>query len=199
MELQRFTDYTGFAESRHEDFIKRVEKSDITRFRGLKYLQDLHMNAELGASPVINEEEDDGGYIDVGDIFLHLNGLTGRVEVKGNWGYEYHKATDWHTDRIFINDARLAFDSDDKYEYPLCAVMLVDMTNTGLFWVPAYYRPLWYRTEIVVNKKGVRKRYAAMSKDYLWNLFFDMDRVDPIPDKLIHIGYDKALPEMGDE
>ncbi len=118
-------------------------------------------------------------YGDDGDIVIVLSGVEKRVETKQNRGYDWHSFEQWHTRNIYIDSREHIYEK--VYPYPLCAYALVNQSNTGMFFVPAFYKEHWY---IVPDKwnKLIEKYmdYVAMDREYLQGLYFDFDGDAPI-------------------
>jgi len=167
------------------DFEDMLRDSERARFRVLDWLKEQGLDVELGDPPIDTPREPN--HIDLGDIHIHINGKTGRIESKHNRDYNYKKWQDYHTDRIFIDS--MWHIHHYPYKYPLCGYALVNQSITGLFWVPGFWKPRWFTTEDVYTEYDKKdKVFCAMSKDFLHGMYYSMEHHDKLPLDLVCIG-----------
>lgn len=173
---------------RHETFLKGLRASGPAVDKVIEYLSRLSWNVTKLAPDDYVEN-----YVERGDVGIELD-KTYMIQVKGE-KKDFHNDDLYPYPRVFIDTVNHIYEME--YPYPLCAYALVNLSLTGMYWIPSTYKPKWY----IIEKQYLKHvdyytDMVAMHTDYLVGLYIDFKH-DKISDDLIYGRvYPREMPQM---
>jgi hypothetical protein len=156
---------SGLTQKQFDDLVEGAEQSEKAV---CKFLLEQGFKAKW-----VEYSKKERKHNDRGDVHVYLP-ETGRVEVKQNHGWDYRCYDDWHTANIFIDSENHIYYKE--YPLPLCAYALVNQSNTGMFWVPYWYKEYFYTTFKLNSLTKLPWWFVVMDKEHLIepiDLYFD--------------------------
>jgi len=145
----------------HKKFLKHLDNSSDAVFIVARYLYDKGMDVRINSLKKSKKHSDWKKYKDDGDLFVYVNDVEHRIEVKG-LSCEFTNKDDWCF-RDFIVCAKHSFDLASKKP---SAYFILNKQKTHVAVVKTKYHDTWNVVSRIDHRyKNVAQKFYTCSLD----------------------------------
>lgn len=145
----------------HKKFLKHLDDSSDSVFIVARYLYDKGMDVKINSLKKAKKHSDWRKYKDDGDLFVYVNNVESRVEVKG-LSCEFTNEKDWRFPD-FIVCAKHSF--DNALKKPI-AYFILNKQRTHMAVVKTKYSDSWkVISKVDTRYQGVEQKFYSCSLD----------------------------------